>query len=78
MLHLPKKHPWIILVIMYATIISVWITYFIVAHHRNAKHMTPQEAEQYFKEHPRQIANPESLPKTSPESATSDNPTIIK
>lgn len=76
MLHLPKKRPWIILVIMYATIISVWISYFIVAHRRNAKHMTPQEAEQYFKDHPRQMANPESA--TTDDQAEDNDPVITK
>ena len=64
MLHLPKKRPWLYLVIAYAIIISVWVTYIIVAGKSNAKHMTPAEAEQYIKDHPLDLNTPQQAPPT--------------
>ncbi len=54
MLHLPKKRPWLLLVLMYAVIIGVWTTYIMYARQRDTKLMTPKEAEQYYKDHPKQ------------------------
>jgi len=65
-LHLPKKRPWILIVILYVTITSVWITYFIIAHKSHEKHMTPDEAEQYIKDHPIHVNYENPTPKNNP------------
>ena len=51
MLHLPKKRPWVILVLLYVVIVTVWTTFIILAH-QQGDHRTPEEAEAYIKEHP--------------------------
>lgn len=49
MLHLPKKRPWLILVFIYVTIITVWTT-FIILGNKQGKRMTPEQAEQHIRE----------------------------
>ncbi|MGB0775978.1 MAG: hypothetical protein ACPGUY_09030 [Akkermansiaceae bacterium] len=51
MLHLPKKHPWLILVFIYVVIIAVWTT-FLVLGKQQGKRMTPEQAEQHIRKHP--------------------------
>ncbi len=60
---LPKKRPWIILVIIYAVIIGVWATFIILAGKRDTRLLSPKEAEEFYQKHKQPSAeNPNSEP----------------
>jgi len=46
----PKKHPWIILVIIYAIIISSWAAFIHLAGKRETKRLSPEEAAEIYKQ----------------------------
>lgn len=50
MLHLPKKHPWLILIGIYAVIILVWGIFMFLAKQTGKQHLNAEEAEQFYKE----------------------------
>jgi len=51
MFHLPKKRPWIIIVVIYIVIIGVWVTFYTLAKkHNGGERMTPEETEQLIKQ----------------------------
>lgn len=47
----PKKHPWIVLVIVYAIIIGGWITFIVLAKKRDTRRLTPEEAAEFYDQH---------------------------
>jgi hypothetical protein len=61
----PKKRPWIILVIIYAVIISGWVTFIILAGKRNTRQLSPKEAKEFYQKHKQpstETPNSESSP----------------
>jgi type VI protein secretion system component VasK len=50
MLHLPKKRPWLILIAIYALIIGVWATVFILARGSSAQSLDAEEAEKVLEQ----------------------------
>jgi len=52
----PKKRPWIILVIIYAVIIGVWVTFIILAGKRDTRQFNPQEADEFYQQHKKPTA----------------------
>lgn len=47
----PKKHPWIILVIVYAVIIGGWIAFIMLAKQRDTRRLSPEEATEFYEQH---------------------------
>lgn len=48
---LPKKHPWIVMVILYIFIISGWITFIILAKQRHTTRLSPEEASEVYEQY---------------------------
>lgn len=46
MFHLPKKRPWIILLVIYVVIIAVWIGFYYLAKDTGTQSVSPEEAEE--------------------------------
>lgn len=47
----PKKHPWIILLIIYAIIIAGWVTFIMLAKKRDTRRFSPEEATEFYEQH---------------------------
>jgi len=47
----PKKHPWLILVIIYTVIIGAWVGFIILAGKRDTRQLSPEEATEFYKKH---------------------------
>ena len=54
----PKKHPWIILVIIYAVIIGGWVTFIILAKKRDTRQLSPEEATEFYQQHKQENQEP--------------------
>ena len=66
MLQLPKKRPWIIILIFYMVIIGGWIAFYILAENHSGNKRTPEEAEAWLKQQQEEPATPPATPPTEP------------
>jgi hypothetical protein len=60
MIQLPKKHPWILIALLYLVIVSGWVTFYILAKNHSGNKRTPEEAEALLKENQEKTTTPPS------------------
>ncbi|NWK56725.1 hypothetical protein HW115_13965 [Verrucomicrobiaceae bacterium N1E253] len=44
----PKKHPWVVMVVLYALIIAGWATFIVLAKQRHTTRLSPEEANEVY------------------------------
>ncbi len=62
MIELPKKRPWILIVLFYLIIVSGWVVFYMLAKNHSGNKRTPEEAEAILKQATEQVAPDKTKP----------------
>ncbi|MCP5536480.1 MAG: hypothetical protein H7A51_09645 [Akkermansiaceae bacterium] len=50
MLELPKKRPWLLIILFYLLVVGGWVAFYVLAKNHSGNKRTPEEAEALLKE----------------------------
>lgn len=62
MIQLPKKRPWILILLFYMVIIGGWVAFYILAKNHSGNKRSPEEAEALLKAQQEESAIPSAKP----------------